>query len=316
MRDGDTLQVLQKGYDNLQGLTKQIEQGTIPHAILLVGPPSVSAEVAAVFAKMILCESSNGPCGECVSCREMEAGMHPDFFQVQAEDSAKIKTADIGGLQAWLAVRPHYNGRKVYIIHGIDTATPIAANRLLKTLEEPNQPVIALLTAVHASLILPTIRSRCFQYVLTPDSEHAWRDAITSELLQKNLQNDNEGTFAGFLEQMVQWTETWVTGSQSSLVLADQWVKISAGLEQSDALIILSAWLRDLMHICVNDATQLHFEKFLPQMKHLAKSLSAKRWGNAISLVIQTRLRVEAHVALLLNIEQMCIRLQEVMRRV
>jgi DNA polymerase III subunit delta' len=306
MREGDSLQTLQK----------QIRQGTIPHAILLIGSPSKLAETATGLATMILCQRSNAPCGECVSCKEINSGSHPDFFQIQPEDVARIKTADIGELQAWIAVRPHYGGRKVYIIHGIDTATPVAANRLLKTLEEPNQPVVAILTAVHSSFVLPTIRSRCFQYSLTADTSGGWRDVTTSEFMEKATLSDTEGTFAGFLEQMVQWTETWITGNQPSLVMADEWVKISAGPGQSEALIVLSAWLRDLMHVCVGETSQLHFEKFLPQMKDLAQRLEANQWGNAISLVVQARQRVDAHVALLLNIEQMCIRLQEVMRRV
>ncbi len=315
MQDGDTLQKLPKGYEKLQGLAHQIEQGTIPHAILLIGPQSVCAKLADELAAAILCGQPNFPCGMCVSCKEFASRTHPDFFQIQTV-SSRIKTAEVGELQSWLAVRPHYSGKKVYVIHGIDTATPIAANRLLKTLEEPNQSIVAILTAEHASLVLPTIRSRCFQYSTTIDSEYEWQDTSVSEILNGKFQEDTEGLFARFLEQMVQWTETWLKGNQTSLVLADEWVKVSEGLDGADALIVLSAWLRDLMHVCVGDTSHLHFGKFLLQMNHLAQCLDAKQWGDAISLVIQTRQRVKANVALLLNIEQLCIRLQEVMRRV
>ncbi len=303
-------------YEQLRGLARQLEQGTIPHALLLTGPPSVAGDLAYELSTMILCQGTDRPCGHCVSCREMASGVHPDYYRIQSMDTARVKTADIGNLQAWLTVRPHYGQRKVYVIDGIDHATPVAANRLLKTLEEPTQSVIAILTASYRSLVLPTIRSRCFHYALQSGSNAVWRDTNTFELLEKKFHENQEGLFAGFLTQMVQWTEAWFIKDQSSLVLADRWMNLSEGMAPSDALLILSAWLRDLMHVCLGETSQLHFTELLPQMNQIAPHLSATQWTDAISLVIRTRLRVGAHVALLLNIEQMCIRLWEVMRRV
>ena len=52
------------------------------HAWLMVGPPGSGRSVAAAaFAQALQCEF--GGCGECVSCRDVLAGTHPDVVIVQ-----------------------------------------------------------------------------------------------------------------------------------------------------------------------------------------------------------------------------------------
>jgi DNA polymerase-3 subunit delta' len=64
--------------------------------------------------------------------------------------------------------RPQRGSRRVFLIDHLDRANEQAANSLLKTLEEPPDHLILVLTAENAQYLLPTIRSRAIQFHLGP----------------------------------------------------------------------------------------------------------------------------------------------------
>jgi DNA polymerase-3 subunit delta' len=67
--------------------------------------------------------------------------------------------------------RPQHGSRRVFLIDHLDRANEQAANSLLKTLEEPPDHLILVLTAENAQDLLPTIRSRAIQFHLGPLSQ-------------------------------------------------------------------------------------------------------------------------------------------------
>jgi DNA polymerase-3 subunit delta' len=74
----------------------------------------------------------------------------------------------VGFIQADAQLRPVMGRKKVYLILGAEELADEAANRLLKTLEEPPPFVVFLLTAVEHGAVLPTIVSRCQEIRLRP----------------------------------------------------------------------------------------------------------------------------------------------------
>src|SRR5438132_309204 len=63
---------------------------------------------------------------------------------------------------------PHKGSRRVFLIDHVDRANDQAANSLLKTLEEPPDHLILIMTAENAYDLLPTIRSRAVPFHFTP----------------------------------------------------------------------------------------------------------------------------------------------------
>lgn len=77
------------------------------------------------------------------------------------ELSRVIRERDIGAMQARLRTRPTLGNRRAIIIEPADDMNQHAANKLLKSLEEPPIGTFFLLVTHRPARLLPTIRSRC-----------------------------------------------------------------------------------------------------------------------------------------------------------
>lgn len=77
------------------------------------------------------------------------------------ELSKLIRERDIGAMQARLRTRPTLGNRRAIIVQPADDMNSHAANKLLKSLEEPPQGTFFLLVTHRPARLLPTIRSRC-----------------------------------------------------------------------------------------------------------------------------------------------------------
>lgn len=77
------------------------------------------------------------------------------------ELSRMIRERDIGRMQRRLQTRPTLGSRRAVIIEPADDMNTHAANKLLKSLEEPPPGTFFLLVTHSPARLLPTIRSRC-----------------------------------------------------------------------------------------------------------------------------------------------------------
>jgi DNA polymerase-3 subunit delta' len=89
-----------------------------------------------------------------------------------------VRIDQIRDLQHELALSPVEGRYRVAILSRFETANANAANALLKTLEEPPERVILILTASEADVLLPTIVSRCQVLSLRPLSLEDMRAAL------------------------------------------------------------------------------------------------------------------------------------------
>jgi DNA polymerase-3 subunit delta' len=87
---------------------------------------------------------------------------HPDLFIIQADNvGGVIKVEQVRELQRSLALAPYTAPFKIAILLRLEEANPSTANALLKTLEEPAEKAILLVTTESVERTLPTIASRC-----------------------------------------------------------------------------------------------------------------------------------------------------------
>ncbi len=142
-------------------LHRQQENEHVPQALLIVGPPNVGkGTLARFFAQSLCCRAQVKPCGTCLPCHKFISGNHPDI-RIFDHDEETLKIETIRELQHDLYLSPVEGQYRVAVLANFERATTSAANALLKTLEEPPPQVVLILTAVNASMLLPTIVSRC-----------------------------------------------------------------------------------------------------------------------------------------------------------
>jgi len=162
-------------------LQNSLTRGNISHAYLFTGSPRIGKTTLALkLARALNCTGEDKPCGECLSCRKISQGIHPDVRMVdlayqkglleEREGSTALGIDAIRSIQSDAALMPFEGRWKVFIIPQAENMTPGAANCLLKTLEEPPPHVVLLLTALHTDLLFPTIVSRCQIFNLRPPS--------------------------------------------------------------------------------------------------------------------------------------------------
>lgn len=186
------------------------------HAVLLHGPEGVGQfEFALDLARAWLCEAhppgqAHAPaCGRCTSCHLIDAGSHPDLMAVLPEalqpslgwqsggggdeaeagekSSGKTKKLSqeikVDAVRAIVQFSQHTASRgraKVVLVHPAERMNLIAANTLLKTLEEPPGQVRFVLSGAALDQLLPTVRSRCQAWRLplpAPEMAVPWLQA-------------------------------------------------------------------------------------------------------------------------------------------
>ncbi|MDH3359418.1 MAG: DNA polymerase III subunit delta' [Desulfobulbaceae bacterium] len=144
-------------------LDRSLRSNKIAHAYLFRGPHGVGKrETAIAFAAQLNCnEQENGrACGRCPSCRKFFSDNHPDLIHIEPEGAA-IKISQIRELKKTLTFPPFEASYRVVVLTEIHTMRREAANSMLKTLEEPPEDTILILTGDETGGILPTILSRC-----------------------------------------------------------------------------------------------------------------------------------------------------------
>lgn len=158
------------------------------HAWLLHGPSGLGQyKLGLAMVRAWLCESSLGEvaCGACESCHAIDVRTHADLMVLMPEqhmlrlkwplsekaqseiDDKKRKVSKEIRVDALrdaieFAQRTSSRGRaKAVLVFPAEQMNSIAANTLLKTLEEPPGNVKFVLATESVHELLPTIRSRC-----------------------------------------------------------------------------------------------------------------------------------------------------------
>jgi DNA polymerase-3 subunit delta' len=156
-------------------LERSLATGSVAHAYLFTGPAHVGKTTLALsLAQALNCEGAKRPCGECLSCQKIASAKHSDVQVIVLNDEtseekrAKIGVDQIEELQHSASLPPFEGRYKVFIIDGAESLSIGAANRLLKTLEEPVGRVVFILLTVDDRLLPATVISRCQRLELFP----------------------------------------------------------------------------------------------------------------------------------------------------
>src|ERR1700693_1577374 len=170
-------------------LERMIEQERIPQTLLFAGPEGIGkATLARRFGARLLGGAEKieqdylrlPHNSAIVASREkwpaekrnedpLLFASHSDFVTFPPDGPLRqLSIPQMRALKESAQYKPTRGARRVFLIDHVDRAGDQAANSLLKTLEEPPEHLILIMTAENAYNLLPTIRSRAVPFPFGP----------------------------------------------------------------------------------------------------------------------------------------------------
>lgn len=279
----------------VQQLQQALYHQRTRHAYLITGPASIGkTTLARALAMALNCTNDNPPCGRCRSCQLISHDAHPDISLIEAERvGGTLKIDQIRDLQRTLSLRPYEATHKIAILQRFHEANPATQNALLKTLEEPAQNVVLILTAEYPDRLLPTIHSRCQTLNLRPLSIEQVEFALhhrfpNHDPQQLTLMARLAGGRIGWAIRMAE-DPNELAARESALTILEQVISspqrvsrfqaAEALAKDKDSLLLnLEYWLtywRDVLLLTSQAAAPIINIDHQPMLEMVARSLSA-----------------------------------------
>jgi DNA polymerase-3 subunit delta' len=197
----------------LQLLCATLAADRLAPAYLFAGPEGVGRSLVA--RRFIEGLSGAGLNGDLGLRRRLELGNHPDLLWVEPTYSEKsqqkkglpqLRLEQIREVTRFLARPPLEAPRSVVVLEGAERMAEGAANALLKTLEEPGQGLLILLTAAPEQL-LSTILSRCMRISFRPLAPAELAEVVPDQGDPAELLALAAGSPGALLEWRRRWQE-------------------------------------------------------------------------------------------------------------
>ena len=313
-------------------LVNSLKKDRLSHAYLFHGSKGTGKlEVALTLAKTLFCSQLDGiePCHHCRDCRRIASHNHPDVRIFAPESGKSLAAEQIGLLQKEFAFRGSESKRRLFIIEHANRMTNVAANQLLKFIEEPSGQEMAIFITEQLQQMLPTIVSRCqtvsFKPLLFSELRHklekenhvsptlARLAASLTDDYEKASQLAKDELFAQARNLVIQLTEE-VSERQSQVLLTihDKWMPLFNNREQMElGLDLLLLWLRDVMHLHLQKEEQIVFSQEREQLGRYQSRFSMQQIAKQMEIVLEARKYLDANVTPQLVIEQAVLKMQE-----
>lgn len=162
--------------NNLENSLNSLDKGNrMPHAFIISGGNKTSRKALADhLAAWAVCSSdADRPCGICKDCKNAFERAHSDIhYAIGAGKTQIYKAEELKWIVGDASIKPNQADRKVYVFGECDKKLPeISQNILLKTIEEPPQDILFILTCENDKTMLETIRSRAVTLNLGDEKE-------------------------------------------------------------------------------------------------------------------------------------------------
>lgn len=322
---------LEKDQDKVvQILKNSIVKQRLAHAYILEGGKGTGKMALALqLAKAYFCKELNqaNPCQHCVDCKRITSGNHPDVHLI-SPDGQSIKKEQVKHLQKEFSYKGMESRKKVYIIEFADKMTASAANSLLKFLEEPASPTIAILLTEQIHQMLNTILSRSQVLSLAPLNptkliefyEENGISKVNAKLLveitsnlDEALQLCQEDWIVQARNLVIQLTEeVYKRPHQMFFTLQEKWLSHFSGKEQvSLSLDLLLLWYRDLLYTFLDEKQELIFIDQEERLSEEALYTSEEKISRQMLAIFDAKRHLSANVQPQLLMEKLLLRLQE-----
>ena len=300
------------------------------HAYLFQGEEGVGKEaLARTFAAGLQCqsESTDKPCKECVSCRQMESGNQPDVIWVTREKASLGVDEIREQLCNTMDIKPFSSPYKIYLVPEAEKMTEAAQKALLKTIEEPPEYGIVILMTSNISALLPTIQSRCLTMEFRPLSTAVVESYVKEHCQVPDYQARASAAFAqGNLGKAMRYAK-----SEDFIERKDHIISLLRHVEQMDLSEMLAVikdlgtrkdevrdyidlmvlWYRDvLLFKATKDINQLLFQDEASYISREASHRSYEKIEEILQAFEKAKVRLRANVNFDITMELMLLALK------
>ena len=157
-----------------------LKSNRMPPVVLFHGRPGIGKRfLLKALAQEILCANQTS-CGDCADCKRVALSNHPKMLML--DDSIKVlKIEHAREIQEHLNLASGLHNYRVVVISDVERMNHQAVNRLLKTLEEPPDRTIVLMSSSAIRSILDTLRSRAVKWIVRPPNIENFKAIIMAK---------------------------------------------------------------------------------------------------------------------------------------
>ncbi len=308
-------------------LRAHLRRGRVHHAYLFEGPPGVGRRTLALrMAQALLCQQAPAPdawCGQCASCRALEQSLkagatesgHPDVTLVAAGEHAMgLQVDQVREVRTRLHRTPALGPYRVAVLLDFDRATPAAANALLKTLEEPGEHGLLLLTAASSERVLPTVASRCARIPLRPMAPQALARHLQQAYPDQADRATHVAAWAagrpGYARRLLEDPQTYrdharwledlprllAASRRERFAYSQNLVQSLSRRHLEQPLAVWTAFWRDVLHLGSGHPVPLFHPERRALMAHVARLVPFARLYRVWQTLVQAQERLRRYV--------------------
>lgn len=264
-------------------------------------------------------------CDQCESCLLVDAGTHPDLFQVsRPEEKNEMPVEVMTDLCSSFHFKTARGHGKIAIVDDADDFNDESANCFLKTLEEPPPGSTFILIGTSLDRQLPTIKSRCQMVRFAPLSEPHVRQLLQKQGVEDAMLDRLVRLAAGSPGQALALKDETLWTARSELVnglvqpkidsvaLGAKFVEIAeqagkeAALQRRRAMQML--WLlietfTDALRLQAGATPRSAQSAELPLLERLAQRAGADKIQAVLERCLETEMQVGRYIQLSLVLE-------------
>lgn len=288
-------------------IKNDIERGALSHAYMIISPDSYTIkQLFTLIACTVYCP--NDACLDCTACNRVQHGNHADVKFINEIDKT-IKVEDVEELIEDSYTKPYESDNKLYFVYSADKMNPMAQNKLLKTLEEPQKTVTIFLGVQKESAMLDTVKSRAKKLYL----DHFSNEVVYEEMLKLAGNEPDKAAVAAACSDGMLGRAKEILESGSYTDMYDKALNVLANMKKSSDVASylgdnalagdnLSAFL-DILSIIVRDMLAAKTDENLIMSKHKAEDIciltnnfSSRALANILYLINEERKKINFHV--------------------
>ena len=302
-------------------LSLDLKEKMLNHAYLINSKDDVLLQALGFFAvKEIFCESDNKPCDKCTNCQKIEHSNMVDL-EIYPKDNASLVVDDILNIVQSAYVKPMESEYKVFLLNNFDECTVQGQNKILKTIEEPPQNVIFILTAKNMGLVLPTILSRSKKIV----ERNLPNEIVEKFLIDKNVDNAKliSSMSSGNLGTAIKIAE-----NKDSVSIINLCISLLQNLNSSKDILLFSSkilqlkkdipFFLDTLITMLRDIAilgkegNIYFQNFQNDYEALSKIYNSRMIEKIMKEINQVYEKIEANCNMTAVVDQLLLKILEV----